>query len=111
MPPTPTPTEPQINKTREAAGENSSAFVAAIVDTLNDSEWLRVLELITEWDEYPAGDTVELEGGSDGLRYSSNTARGDIRIRLRLLLGLPEFRDSDLTGIHGSIVLENQFVF
>lgn len=109
--PTPTPEPAQINKTREAAGENSYTFIEALIDTLNDAQWARVLELITEWDEYPAGDTVELHGGSDGLHYSSNTAREDIRIRLRLLMGLPEFRSDLLTGAQSSIALFNQFVF
>lgn len=110
--PTPTPTEAQIEKTREVAGENSFTFIETLIDELNDSQWARVLELHTDWGEYPAGDTVELEQGSgDGLRYSSNTARSDIRIRLRLMLGLPEFRDSSLTGEQSSIALSNCFVF
>lgn len=109
--PTPTPTEAQIEKTREVAGENSYGFIEGLIDTRNDSQWARVLQLLVEWDEYPEGDTVELEGGRDAVNYSSETARGDIRIRLRLLLGLPEFRDSALTGAATSTALYNSFVF
>jgi hypothetical protein len=110
--PVPTPTQPQIEKTREVLGENEYAFVATLVDGLNDSQWARVLQLHVDWDDYPAGDTIELHGGGDGLHYSSSTARGDIRIRLRLLMGLPEFRDDDLIGLGGgSIALCNRFVF
>jgi hypothetical protein len=109
--PTPTPTEAQIDKVREVAGENSKARVAPLIDNLDNSQWARALELLSDWSDYPAGDTVELEGGNDGLRYSSNTARSDIRIRLRLLLGLPELRDDSLTGTQGSIALRNCPVF
>jgi hypothetical protein len=111
MPPTPTPTEAQIEKTREIAGENSYDYVESLIDALNDSQWARALLLHADWDEYPAGDTIELEGGSEAVNYSSETARGDIRIRLRLLLGLPELRDSLLTGMAGSEPLLNRFVW
>lgn len=109
--PTPTPTEAQIEKTREVAGENSYDFIDGLIEGLKDSQWVRVLQLLTAWDEYPAGDTIELEGGRDAVNYSSETARGDIRIRLRLLLGLSEFRDADLTGAMTSGPLYNSFVF
>jgi len=110
--PIPTPTEAQIEKTREVAGEQSYSFIAALIDGLNNSQWANVLTLHVAWAEYPAGDTVELQqSGGDGLRYSSNTAREDIRKRLRLLLGLPELRDSNLTGAESSHVLWNCPVF
>lgn len=96
--PSPTPTEAQIEKTREVAGENDYEFIEDLVDELNDSQWTRALALQTSWDEYPAGDTIALEGGRDAVNYSSILSREDIRGRMRLLLGLPEFRDASLTG-------------
>ena|SRR5687768_10056838 len=98
MPPSPTPTEEQIDKTREVAGENDYEYVEELIDDLNDSQWARALELHAAWDEYPEGDTIGLEGGRDAVLYSSELSRGDIRVRMRLLLGLPEFRDASLTG-------------
>ena len=96
--PSPTPTQEQIDKTREVAGENNYGFVEDLIDELNDSQWARALELHTAWDDYPEGDTIGLEGGRDAVLYSSETSRGDIRVRMRLLLGLPEFRDPGITG-------------
>jgi hypothetical protein len=111
MPPTPTPTEAQIEKTREVTGENSYDYIEGLIDNLKDSQWARALQLLLDWDEYPAGDTIELAGGREAVNYSSETARGDIRIRLRLLLGLPELRDGTLTGAPGSVALFNHFVY
>lgn len=97
--PSPTPTEAQIEKTREVAGENDYDFISDLIDELNDSQWARALALQTAWDEYPAGDTIGLGGGRDAVLYSSETSRGDVRVRMRLLLGLPELRDASLTGM------------
>ena len=98
MPPSPTPTEGQIEKTREVAGENDYDFIEELIDELNDSQWARALALHTAWDDYPAGDTIGLEGGRDAVLYSSELSREDVRKRMRLLLGLPELRDASLTG-------------
>lgn len=109
--PSPTPTEAQIDKTREIAGEKSYAYVAGLIDRLNDAQWARALQLQTAWTDYPEGDTIELEGGDDAVNYSSETARRDIRARMRLLLELPELRDANLTGEASSVALRNCFVF
>lgn len=109
--PSPTPTEAQIDKTREIAGENDYDFVEDLIDELNDSQWARALELQTAWADYPEGDTIGLEGGRDAVLYSSETSRGDIRVRMRLLLGLPEFRDAGLTGMPGSQAIRVDWVF
>jgi hypothetical protein len=109
--PSPTPTEAQIDKTREITGERSYTFVLGRIEGLNDSQWARALQLQTAWGDYPEGDTVQLEGGSEGVKYSSETSRGDIRVRMRLLLGLPEMRDAGITGEASSEALRNCFVF
>lgn len=109
--PDPAPTESQIEKTREIAGENSIDYVETLIDKLRDSQWARALELHDAWDEYPAGDVLELQGGRDGLRISSPRSREDIRKVMRLLLGLPELRDSLITGDEGSLALSTIAVF
>jgi hypothetical protein len=111
MPPTPTPTEPQIDKVREIAGENRYATISNLIDNLTDGQWARALELITAWDtEYAAGESIGLQG--EGVVLDPHVDAGlDIRSRMRLLLGLPELRSSSITGESGSAVLRNQFVF
>lgn len=109
--PSPTPTEEQIDKTREVAGENDYEFVEDLIDELNDSQWARALELHTAWDEYPAGDSVELEGGKEGVRYDPDDSRFDIRVRMRLLLGLPELQDASLTGMGYSHSIRTVWVY
>ena len=99
MPPSPTPTESQIEATREVAGENSYDMIEELIGELNNSQWARALELLTAWDEYPEGDTTRIEGGKEGIKDDPEMSRGDVRVRMRLLLGLPEYRDSSLTGL------------
>lgn len=107
----PSPTDAQIDKVREITGENSYAFIAALIDKLTNAQWARALKLITAWDdEYPAGQSIGLRG--DGIEYNPHIDAGqDIRSRMRLLIGLPEIRSSGITGEDGSTVLRNQFVF
>lgn len=95
-----TPSDKQITKVLEITGENSYVFVSALTEKLTDGQWARVKELIVAWDEeFPAGDPgLSLRGGSDGLYLLPTEAGNDIRGRMRLLLGLSEFRDSSLTG-------------
>lgn len=87
-----------IDAVREAAGELNFAFISTLIHRLNDAQWERALELVTAWGEFPAGDVLALKGGRDGVIDSDEAAREDIRKRLRLLLGLPELRDADITG-------------
>ena len=96
--PSPTPTDEDINDVREAAGETSRTFISGLIDNLNDAEWGRALDLITAWREITPGDLLSLEGGRDGINLSDQEGLDDIRRRMRLLLGLPEFRDASVTG-------------
>lgn len=101
--PSPTPTDEDINFVREVAGELDFDLVLTLIDNLNDAQWLRALDLVTAWNEYPPGSVMRLEdGGRQGVFDSDQEALEDIRRRLRLLLGLPETRDTDLTGGFGS---------
>lgn len=109
--PSPTPTEEQIEKTREVAGENSYSYVESKVNALNDSQWSRALDLHDLWDEYPADDVLAIEGGRDGVRLSSPDSRESVRKTMRLLLGLPEMRDTSVTGLETSGALVNCAVF
>lgn len=109
--PSPTPTEQQIDKVREIAGENDFTYVSDLIDLLTDARWIRALELFVPWAEYPAGDTIALEGGRDAVLYSSELSRGDIRARMRLLLGLPELRDASLTGMGHSHAVRTTWVW
>lgn len=111
MPPSPAPTGQQIDKVREIAGENDFDYVSDLIDDLSDARWIRALELMVPWAEYPAGDAIALQGGRDAVLYSSESSREDIRRRLRLLLGLPELRDASLTGMGYSHAVRTTWVW
>jgi hypothetical protein len=91
-------TDEEINDVREVAGEIDGDFVSDLIDDLNDAEWDRALDLTTEWRKVTAGDLIALDGGRDGVKLSDQEGLDDIRRRMRLLLGLPEFRDASITG-------------
>jgi hypothetical protein len=100
--PSPTPTDEDVTDVREVTGEISRTTIAALIDNLNDAEWGRALDLVTAWREITPGDLLSLEGGRDGVRLSDQEGLDDIRRRMRLLLGLPELRDADITGTAAS---------
>jgi len=94
--PLPTPTDEDIDFAREVAGEGSFESVSTLIDNLNDAQWNRALELVSAWNEYVPGSVMELvNGGREGVNEKDQDALMDIRRRLRLLLGLPEFREGD----------------
>ena len=94
--PLPTPTDEDIDFVREVAGEASFEFISTLIDNLNDAQWSRALDLVTTWNEYAPGSVMELvNGGREGVNEKDQDALMDIRRRLRLLLGLPEFREGD----------------
>lgn len=109
--PSPTPTAEDIDSTREVAGELDYDYVSTLIDNLNDSQWSRALDFITAWADFPAGSVLRLEGGRDGVFDSDELAREDIRRRMRLLLGLPELRDSSLTGGFGTTSVPTLWVW
>ena len=99
MPPTVVIEDEDIDAVREVAGELSFATVSTLIDNLNDAQWNRALDFISSWSEYDPGSVMRLEnGGRQGVFDSDLEALEDIRRRMRLLLGLPEVRDSDITG-------------
>lgn len=102
MPPTPAPTDEDVNFVREVAGELSNTLIATLIDSLNDAQWARALELVGAWNEIDPGGLIALEGGREGVKLSDQEGLDDIRKRMRLLLGLPELRSSDITGQFGS---------
>lgn len=102
-------TDEEINDVREVAGENDFAFVSDLIETLNDAQWERALDLTTEWQKVTAGDLVALSGGRDGVQLSDQQGLDDIRARMRLLLGLPELRDAGLTGGPSTQTVLTQF--
>jgi hypothetical protein len=94
--PLPTPTDEDIDFVREVAGEGSFEFISTLIDKLNDAQWARALDLVSAWNEYAPGSVMELvNGGREGVNEKDQDALMDIRRRLRLLLGLPEFREGD----------------
>lgn len=111
MPPSPTPTDEDVNFAREVAGENDSVLIAALVDNLNDAQWSRALDLITAWNQFAPGDLLGLEGGREGVKLSDQAGLDDLRKRLRLLLGLPELRDAALTGGPGTTSVQNVWIY
>lgn len=104
----PEPTDAQVDKVREIAGESDYDAVADLISDLTDGQWARALELITAWD-------AEYEPGAPGVSvkdvYSPTAAGMDIRGRTRLLIGLPEFRDPSLTGMPTTQAVETVWRF
>ena len=98
-----TATDEDVNDVREVAGELSFSTVAALIENLNDAQWNRALELVDAWKEVELGGLVALSGGRDGVQLSDQEGLDDIRRRMRLLLGLPELRGTDITGQFGSV--------
>jgi hypothetical protein len=108
MPPSPTPTSEDIDLVREVAGENDYTFISTLIDNLNDAQWARALDFMTAWDEYGPGEVLELTGQTrEGVKLSDQGSRDDIRVRMRLLLGLPEQRSGLLTGGPASVAVPN----
>jgi hypothetical protein len=101
--PTPTPTDEDVTDVREVTGEISRTLIATLVDNLNDAEWTRALDLVSAWREKDVGDLLSIEGGRDGVRLSDRDDFDGIRRTMRLLLGLPEFRDASITGHPGTV--------
>lgn len=104
-----TATDEEINDVREVAGENDFDFVSDLIGDLNSAQFDRALDLTTEWQKVTAGDLVALRGGRDGVELSDREGLDDIRARMRLLLGLPELRDSGLTGGPSTTAVLTQF--
>ncbi len=96
--PSPTPTDEDVKDVREVTGETSRSFISSLIDNLNDAEWGRALDFVSAWREIEPGDLLSLEGGREGVKLSDQEGLDDIRRRMRLLLGLPEFRDPSITG-------------
>ena len=97
---------------REIAGEASFEFISSLIDSLNDAQWNRALDLILAWNDFDPGSVMELvNGGREGVNEKDQDALEDIRRRMRLLLGLPEVRDSSLTGGFGSTSIPVLFTF
>lgn len=108
-----TATDAQIDKVREIAGENDYSFVSALIEKLTEGQWIRAKQLITAWtDEYSDGAPgISVRGGRDGVFYLPTEAGNDIRSKMRLLLGLPEYRDADLTGNPVTQAVRTEWVF
>lgn len=104
--PSPTPTDEDINFVREVAGERDALYVGSLIDDLNDAEWGRALDLIDEWNKVTPGDLVALRGGRDGVWLSDHEGLDDIRRRMRLLLGLPEFRVDENAAISRTVLTQ-----
>ena len=104
--PSPTPTDEDIDATREVAGEQDFDFISSLIDNLNDAQWARALDFIDAWNQIAPGDLVGLKGGRDGVILSDQASLDDIRKRMRLLLGLPEFRVSDLGGVSQTVLTQ-----
>lgn len=102
-------TDEEVNDVREVAGENDITFVSDLIDDLNDAQFERALDLITEWYKVTAGDLLTLKGGRDGVYLSDQEGLNDIRARMRLLLELPEVRDGLLTGGPSTQTVLTQF--
>jgi len=91
------------------AGELDFTFVSSLIDDLNDDQWARALELVDFWNEINPGAIIGLKGGRDGVRLETQEKLDDIRVRMRLLLGLPELRDASIVGGMATIGVPTEF--
>lgn len=99
MPPTVDISDEDVADVRAVAGELSKTYVSTLIDNLDDAEWNLALDYISAWNEYDPGSVMRLEdGGKQGVYDSDQEALLAIRVLMRNLLGLPDQRDSDLTG-------------
>lgn len=99
------PSDEDIDFVREIAGEGSFEFIVTLIDNLNDAQWSRAQDLITAWTNYEPGSVMELvNGGREGVNEKDQDALGDIRRRMRLLLGLPESREGDASFFRSTSV-------
>lgn len=96
--PTPTPTDTQVETTREIMGENSLALVAALVAAGNDAQWAATLDDVDEWLMKVRGHYARLNG-----RVILNPADRAyaIRVRVRTRYGLTEQIGADVLGGYG----------
>ena len=69
-------------------------------------QWDRALEFVDAWAGFAPGDLIALSGGRDGVQLSDQQGLDDVRRRMRLLLGLPEFRAEDGVGFSHSVATE-----
>ena len=106
-----TATDEDIDAVREVAGELDFDYISGLIDNLNDAQWSRALDFIEEWNKTAPGDLIGLKGGRDGVRLEDQEGLDDIRKRMRLLLGLPELRTTDITGQAGSCSVPTLWVW
>ena len=109
--PTVTIEDADIDATREVAGETSFSYITTLIDKLNDAQWDRALAFIDAWNEIAPGDLIGLAGGREGVRLEDQESLDDIRKRMRLLLGLPELRDSGITGVVATTSVPTLWVY
>lgn len=98
-----TATDEDIDNVREVAGELDFDYISSLIDNLNDAQWNRALDFIASWLQTDPGDLIDLQnGGREGVNLIAQAGLDDIRKRMRLLLGLPELRATDITGQAGT---------
>src|SRR6185369_9092651 len=101
-----TASDEDIDKVREVAGESDYVFVSGLIDNLTDAQWERAQDFMLAWDQFAPGDvSLTLSGGRDGVGLSDQMELDDVRRRMRLLLGLSEFRIDDFGGAVSQTVL------
>ena len=100
-----------IDSTREVAGEPNFSYISSLIDNLNDAQWERALDFIAAWVQIAPGDLIGLQGGREGVRLEDQESLDDIRKRMRLLLGLPELRDTSITGGVGTCSVPTLWVY
>ena len=107
-----TATDEEVNDIREVTGEVDRALIATLIENLNSAEFDRALDLVSAWQQVTAGDLLTLKNGAgEGVFLSDQEGLDDVRRRMRLLLGLPELRDTSVTGQPGSVSVPVLWVF
>lgn len=92
----------EIEQVRAIAGLKQYSQAQGLLTPLIAEQRQVVRALIGAWDATGDG-TVALKGGKDGLDYSQSRDKEEIRMQLRLMLGLSAF-DPELDPRAASIV-------
>lgn len=87
MPPTPTPTESDIESVRKIARLKSYTTAETLVNALNDSQWVATLDDIDEWDGVQ-GKHTKIKAGLLGANIDPEEQRLAITNRVRERIGL-----------------------
>jgi len=83
-------TELETEQVRAICGLKTYTEASTLTTSLLSSQYQTIRALIAAWDSIGDG-TVALNGGNEGVDYSQSRDKEEIRVQMRLLLGLEAF--------------------